>query len=197
MKKINFGNLAILICCAAFLTVASVAQCFGQSNPIITTLPMRSNADQSIIPAGGTMLIRKDDGVFMTMYTANLVPGTVATAWIAVFNTPEACATRPCAASDLSNPGVHGAIIYAGGKIIGTEGTADFGGFRGITDTSGVFGGTVNRVILPLTAEIHLVVRTHGAASTDPAVLSQQLTTFNGGCPPNTCVNIQSSIHRQ
>jgi hypothetical protein len=44
-------------------------------------------------------------------------------------------------------------------------------------------------------AEIHLVVRSHGPASADPAVLQQQLTTFNGGCPPNTCMNVQAAPH--
>jgi hypothetical protein len=197
-KKFIFGRLAILGCCIALFTLASVTHTFGQSNPTITTLPVRVIADQSVVSTGGTMLTRKADGIFMTMYTAGLVPGTVATAWIAVFNTPAGCATNPCTAADMTNPNAHGVLYYGGGKIIGTEGTANFGGFRAVGDTAGVFNGTAGRLILPLTAEIHLVVRTHGAANlSDPNVLSQQLTTFNGGCPPNTCANIQISIHQQ
>ena len=133
----------------------------------------------------------------MTLNTAGLVPGTVATAWIAIFNTPAACATNPCSPPDLANPAVHGGLVYAGGRIIGADGTATFGGFRAVGDTSGIFMGT-RGLILPMTAEIHLAVRTHGAAIlNDPTVLSQQLTTFNGGCPPNPCANLHVSIHQQ
>jgi hypothetical protein len=73
-----------------------------------------------------------------------------------------------------------------------------YGGFRALGDTFGIFGGTfAGGLIFPMTAEIHMVIRTHGTASTDPAVLTQQLTTHDGGCPPNTCSNIQVSIHQQ
>ena len=197
MKKIIFNRLIILGCCAALLTFASVMHTFGQSNPVITTLPVRVIADQSVVPTGGTMLVRTANGVFMTYNTAGLVPGTVATAWFGIFNTPAGCATNPCSPADFANPNAHGALVYGGGRIIGADGTATFGGFRAVGDTAGVFNGTAGRLILPLTAEIHLVVRTHGAASTDPAVLTQQLTTFTGGCPPNTCANLQTSVHQQ
>jgi hypothetical protein len=51
-------------------------------------------------------------------------------------------------------------------------------------------------LVEPFKAEIHLVVRTHGPASGDPAVLQAQLNMFNGGCPPNTCGNVQVSVHQ-
>ncbi len=199
MKKIIFSRFAILGCCIALFTLASVTHTFGQSNsnPTITILPVRVIADQSVVPSGGTMLARKSDGIFMTMHTAGLAPGTVATAWLGIFNTPTGCATNPCTAADFANSNAHGVLYYGGGRIIGTDGTATFGGFRAVGDTTGVFNGTAGRLILPLTAEIHLVVRTHGVASTDPVVLNQQLTTFNGGCPPNTCANVQASVHQQ
>ncbi|MBI3245111.1 MAG: hypothetical protein HYZ50_01245 [Deltaproteobacteria bacterium] len=66
-----------------------------------------------------------------------------------------------------------------------------------VGDTTGVVAGigTGMGLLNAKKAEIHLVVRTHGLASTDPAVLQLQLTTFNGGCPPNTCVNVQVAPH--
>ena len=196
MKKIIFNRLVILGCCAALLTFAPVTHTFGQSNPVITIKPVRVIADQSVVRTGGGMLVRDADGVFMTLNTAGLVPGTVATAWFAIFNTPAACATNPCSPPDLDNPSVHGGLFNAGGRIIGADGSATFGGFRAVGDTTGLERGT-RGLILPLTAEIHLVVRTHGPASTDPLVLSQQLSLFNGGCPPNTCTTIQTSVHQQ
>lgn len=182
----------------ALFTFASVTHTLGQSNPVVTTLPMRVIANQSVIPTSGTMLMRTPTGIFLNYNTAGLVPGTVATSWIAVFNTPAACSTNPCSMPDLSNPATHSAVINTGGKIVGADGTANYGGFRAVGDTFGIFGGTfAGGLIFPMTAEIHMVVRTHGVASTDPTVLSQQLTTLNGGCPPNTCANIHISIHQQ
>ena len=198
MKNIIFNRLVILGCCAAIFTCASAMHTFGQSNPTITTLPMRIIANQSVIPTSGTMLVRTPAGIFLTYNTAGLTPGTVATSWIAVFNTPAACATNPCGMPDFSNPATHSALINTGGKVVGADGTATYGGFRAVGDTFGIFGGTfAGGVIFPMTAEIHMVVRTHGVASTDPAVLTQQLTMLNGGCPPNTCANLHISIHQQ
>jgi hypothetical protein len=144
------------------------------------------------------MLVRTRDNVFATMHTSGLTPGTAVTFWFAFFNNPENCATRPCTAADFANPAVQGSVANAGGKIIGADGAATFGAFRTVGDTTGVFPGLgVGLGLLnPLRAEIHLVTRTHGPALNDPVVLGQQLSTFNGGCPPNTCANIQASIHQ-
>ena len=43
----------------------------------------------------------------------------------------------------------------------------------------------------PLTAEVHAVIRTHGAALDDP---NEQLSTFSGDCNPE-CVNVQATLH--
>ena len=210
MKKIVLSRLTILSCCIALFTLASVTHTIGQirslsptigqssSNPTITTKPIRLISNQSLVPTGGTMLARSSEGIFMNIHTAGLVPGTVATAWIVVFNNPAECATNPCGATDIPNPAVQGLLMNGGGKIVGTDGTANFGGFRTVGDTTGIFGGTAPAgFFFPMTAEIHLVVRTHGAAILNDAnVLNQQLTSFNGGCPPNTCVTIQTSIHQ-
>ena len=205
MKKINFSRLVILSCCIALVTLASVTHTIGQSirgntnnNPIITIQPVLALSNWSPVPTAGTMLARKSDGIFMTLNTAGLVPGTVATAWLGIFNTPAACATNPCTPADMANPATHGSTVYAGGKIIGADGTATFGGFRAVGDTTGIFEGNPLGLILPLTAQIDLVVRTHGAAIlNDPNALNQQLTTFNGGCPPNPCSSIQISVNQQ
>jgi hypothetical protein len=42
-----------------------------------------------------------------------------------------------------------------------------------------------------LGSEIHLVVRDHGPKFPG----NDQLSGFNGGCPPETCVNVQASVH--
>ena len=94
MKNINFNRLTILGCCIALVTLASVTHTIGQSikgstsNPIITIQPFLNISNWSPVPAAGTMLARKSDGIFMTANTAGLVPGTAVTAWFGVFNNP-------------------------------------------------------------------------------------------------------------
>jgi hypothetical protein len=141
-------------------------------------------------------LVRTKDGVGATLHTFGLVPGNAYTLWLAIFNNPKECATNPCSAADLPNPDVQGVVLWGTGQIAGEDGTADFGTFRAVGDTSGQSGlGTVMALEKPLKAEVHLTVRSHGPADLDPAVLQAQLTTFNGGCPPNMCVTVQGAPH--
>lgn len=198
MKKINFNRLAILGCCIALLMLASVTNSLSQTkdSPIISILPVQVISNQSVVPTSGSMLARKSDGVFMTLNSSGLVPGTVATAWFAIFNNPQFCANTPCGPADMNNPMVQGSTVNGGGRIVGNDGTASFSGFRAVGDTTGIFSGP--GLLNPLTAEIHLVTRTHGTAFSlqfHPDLLAQQLTMFNGGCPPNPCASIYISRH--
>lgn len=220
-KKTISSRITLFSCClalAVWMTAASTAgQSYNQSarvtatqdfgfpwwrpnpEPRISIAPVLNFSDHSVVPATGTTLTRTRDSVFATMHTAGLTPGTAVTLWWAFFNNPHNCATRPCTPADLSNPAVAGSVVSAGGKIIGADGAATYGAFRTVGDTTGVFAGlsTVQGLLDPLRAEIHLVTRTHGPAIlNDPVVLGQQLSLFNGGCPPNTCANLQASIHQ-
>lgn len=107
--------------------------------------------------AAGSQLIRKNDSVFMTLNTRALTPGTVYTVWFGIFNTPAACATRPCTGADFANPAVHGSRVNGGGRIIGADGAASYGSFLAVGDTTFAFDGP--GLLLPMEAEIHLVVR--------------------------------------
>ena len=148
---------------------------------------------------GGTILVRTRDGVFASIHAAGLAEGTAVTGWFGIFQNAEFCATDPCSAADLTNPAVEGSVLNMGGRVVGADGAVDIGAFRAVGDTTASGGppGTPNVGILrPFKAEIHLVIRTHGPASTDPAVLLQQMRMFNGGCPPNTCANLMASVHK-
>lgn len=149
----------------------------------------------TVIPYAGSMLVREKEGIYVDFTTSGLTPGTVATLWLAIFNFPENCRSNPCTPSDIfNNPNVNGSLLASGGRIVGPDGTANFAAFRGILDATGAFVGP--GLWDARRAEIHLVVRTHGMASSDPAILQQQLNTFNGGCPPNACSNLQVAIHK-
>lgn len=145
-----------------------------------------------VVPASGSMLLRARHGVFMTLHTSGLEPGTVATVWWVFFNNPSACATSPCSGADLMNPQVHSSRVNVAGRIVGADGTAAYASFLAVGDTTGAFDGP--GLLDSRRAEIHLAVRTHGPALSG-SMLMAQLTLFNGGCPPNTCANVQSSIH--
>lgn len=150
-------------------------------------------------PGTGSILVRTNEGVGATLHTFGLVPGNAYTLWLGIFNNPKKCATTPCAGPvDLPNPDVQGVVLWGSGQIAGEDGTADFGTFRAVGDTSGkAVGppGTAEALERPFKAEIHLVVRSHGPVI--PGMLNEQLTTFNGGCPPNTCMNVQFAPHQR
>jgi len=150
-----------------------------------------------VIPGTGSILVRTKGGVGMTLHAFGLTPGNVYTVWWAVFNNPKECATTPCTVADLPNPFVRAVLLWGSGQIAAEDGTADFGAYRAVQDpTASVLVGSAMALEEPLKAEIHLVVRSHGAADPDPAVLQAQLSTFNGGCPPNTCQNVQTAPHQ-
>jgi hypothetical protein len=212
MNRLVYGRVAILSCLiilapAMLVSTSNAQDASGQNlhidaanngaseKPRISVSPLLTFSGQALIPAGGSMLARSSDGVYMSLHAAGLTPGTVATAWWVFFNNPKKCATTPCSVADLSNPEVQPSLVNATGRIVGADGTADFGAFKAEGDTTGAFTGP--GLLNAKKAEIHFVVRTHGPAiSDDPQTLAQQLSMFNGGCPPNTCANLQVSIHQ-
>lgn len=169
--------------------------------PRATTEPFVVAGTGTVVPQSGSMLVRTNDSIFATLHSSGLVEGTVVTGWFGIFNRPQHCATRPCTAADLANALVRGSVLNFAGRVIGRDGSISIGAFRAVGDMTGAAPSPPNPVpnpglLRPLSAEIHLVLRTHGEASMDPVVLREQLTTFNGGCPPNMCANVQASIHR-
>jgi hypothetical protein len=145
----------------------------------------------TVIPGTGSILVRTKDGVGATLHTFGLVPGNAYTLWVAVFNNPKECVTNPCTAADVPNPDVQAVILWGTGQIAGEDGTVDFGAFRAVGDTSGSAGlGTATALERPLKAEIHLVVRSHGPADLDPAVLQESSARLTAGVrpiPARTC----------
>jgi hypothetical protein len=202
MRQRTSGRAAALtVVVVATIWLAPIAS--GQGNnqggtqqPRTTVAPLLRFGDLSVVPGGGSTLTRTRDGVYMSLHAADLAPGTVVTAWWVFFNNPKKCNTSPCTPDDLfNNPEAEGSLVNATGRVVGADGTADYGAFIAVGDTTGAFLGS--GLTNPLKAEIHLVTRSHGPALLgDAEQLRQQLTTFNGGCPPNTCANLQASIHQ-
>ena len=188
-------GFATIILLAGTLLVPGALPAQADS-PKTTIEPLLLIPSGAVAPGTGSILVRTEEGVGATLHAFGLVPGNVYTLWWAIFNNPKKCATDPCTPADLSNPDVQGVMFSGSGQIAGEDGTADFGAFRAVGDPSGKVEGTAEALEKPFKAQIHLAVRSHGPASADPTVLQQQLTTFNGGCPPNPCTTVQFAPHQ-
>jgi hypothetical protein len=190
------------LCIAALAALTALTPASGKvpaggipadnSSEKISIRAVRVMATGAVQQGAGSQLTRDKDGIFGIISTKGLNPGWVYTAWFGIFNSPDQCATRPCSGADFANPAVMGSRVNFGGKLIGPDGSAVYGGFLGLGDTTAAFDGP--GLLDPKHAEIHMVIRSHGPALMGTAFMDQ-LSMFNGGCPPNTCVNVQSSVH--
>jgi hypothetical protein len=202
MKHSLLRRSAIVSLCivSTMLVIAANAAAQGErnNNPKISSHQVLALSNGAVVPAAGSTVFRTATGVYFDFHTSSLTPGHAVTEWLAVFNNPEFCATDPCTPADFANPAVDATMFTSGGVVVGPDGKAVFGGYRAVGDLAGARPnfGTGHGLVKPMTAEIQLVARTHGMANlADPAVLEQQLTVFSGGCPPNTCISLQISIH--
>jgi hypothetical protein len=162
---------------------------------------------------GSSTLLRTRQGVSFDLQTSSLTRDEVVTLWMVVFNNPEHC-DGGCDIPDFFNPAVQADALYAGGRVIGGSGTANYAGHRNVGDSSGsIFpawlGLPAYGIIDSHKAEIHFVVHTHGPKI--PGLVGEMLHTFNAGCAPefmeipvpeelgthgpNTCEDVQFTVH--
>jgi hypothetical protein len=132
---------------------------------------------------GTATLTRTKEGISYEIYTSGLEPGTY-TAWTVIFNNPEGC-DGPCNGPDLDSPNVNGSVVYGTGHIVGSDGIGNFRATlaRGVPPAGvsvNVPHGTAYGLEDPMKAEIHLVLRAHGAPQN--GLTHSQLTAFGGGC---------------
>jgi hypothetical protein len=186
-------------------------------------LTARSSATQDVSPAlqdvspvglwmspavvGGawSKLVRNDNGVGVTVHTSGLVPGSADTVWWVFFNNPSACLHgmfgARCGLGDvLSNPASLPSVQFAAGHVIGGDGVGNYGAYfsAGATPDCAGFGLPCNGLLDARTADVHVVIRSHGDAI--PGLVAEQISSFNGGCLPGEpnvgqCQNVQDSVH--
>lgn len=166
---------------------------------------------------GTATLTRTNSGVSMRMSTtvggqlfdlpfdtsgldASWEVGDASTNWFVLFNYPGYC-TDPCGEDDViaaifdpaGEGGPAGASVhYAAGHVAGSSSWHSAGSLRE-GDTSGMLFG------LPLqdalTAEVHVVARSHGPMATiPPGERGYALNSVDGGCGTNTCGDAQAAI---
>lgn len=193
-------------------TVAQQSEGVQMTMAGVTTHP--SQGDVVTITEGSAMLLTTADGATMTFHTVGLEPNHVYTAWWAIINNPEACASSPCVGSDiLGNTAlVQAEVVYGDGIIVKDDGVGDFAGHLNSGDLPRGWMG--NGFTNPLGAEIQIVINDHGPLIADD--VSSMINSYRGGCTdeslpppfpdtakadglpgPNTCRLIQTTIFQQ
>src|SRR5262249_30343107 len=135
------------------------------------TVNMEAFGTRALVAPGvaTSTLVRNDNGVGVTIHTVGLPAGTADTVWWVIFNNPSACnhgmGGLRCGAADVLVPAVMASVQFATGHIIGPDGVGDYGAYLRQGDTSGCAspGLPCNGLVSARSADVHLVVRTHGA----------------------------------
>lgn len=205
-SKRSFLVVSVTLVCASVLCAILYAQGLdgrqsaNSSNSFssLHTLPPPLTAANAIANSS-SVLIRNRNGVWYYITTVGLVPNGPYTNWWVIFNHPEFCSAPGCGAKDFpqngGNPNVQASVLWATGRVADANGQ---GTFSAHLTADGSAPGEVRfgPALLNPRAEIHIVVRSHGQASTDPATLQLQLTTFGGGCSTsNPCMDQQAVQH--
>jgi hypothetical protein len=203
----SFGLLLI-----AVILLETTFQVRAQEGPKETfqIMPLSTAMSPVVDSATGAVrLNRTRNEIWGSVHVTDLNPNSAFTIWAAVFNRPEGCATNPagpvhCSAADfppVPNP-ARASAFNIGAFVTDDSGTANVNvHIRAGTPPDGTsvlwgVGGLNDNGVTPglhpgngFGAEVHVVIRAHGAII--PSAITAQLSTFNGGCPPNACGNIQ------
>lgn len=187
----------------------------AEDDPYTSTTTVHLFSDASEVDGAWSKLTRFDSGVKMTLHTAELPAGDVVTAWWVVFNSPENCSDNACGEDDIflfeddemvidDNGAVLNAeqieaadisLLGATGNVIDEDGNGHFSAWLNTGENPSIVFG--NALVNPTSAEIHIVLRTHGQM--DEELLDDQITEFNGGCsaefPNEPCLDIQFAVH--
>ena len=139
-----------------------------------TTSDVTLLADPSV-EVGTSTLTRTQSGISFSLETSGLEAGHAVTVWWMVVN---------------PDGGV--AVLYAAGHVIDDSGTAEFGGYLQVGDSTGYVMGDDTTLEDALQATVFLVIRDHGPAN--PRTVNAQIHTFKA-CN-TSCTDLQISEHQ-
>lgn len=125
-------------------------------------------------------LTRSDGGVSFDIATESLQPNHAYTIWLVMVNEPTACSKQPCPAPDiLQNPASDSQVVFGAGAVADANGKATFKGEakKGPLPDGWLAGGELKK---PLTAEVSLVVNSHGPVI--EGYMPDMTQTYRAGC---------------
>ena len=183
-------NSVIVAAIAAGLLLMATGSANAQSQ--IQFSNMHDFVTGTDLPGAG-ILERTKNTASLNLALQGLDTDAAYTTWWVVFNNPENCAALPCGLDDLGDPAVEASVLWATGFVTGADGTANVSAHldaRSAADGASVlFGPRLNQGN-GFDAEIHVIVRTHGAAIA--GATAGQISTVDGSCGVNTCDDQQA-----
>lgn len=151
------------------------------------------------VPGAFSVLMRNDGGVAVRVHSRALAKGAY-TMWWVIFNHPEHCDVPfACGPDDFpflgGDPAVKVSIQFATGFIVPSNNgkvRADAGLATGEVTKNLIPGNTLEE---PMGAEVHVVLRTHGAVDLDNVHL--QISEFDDGSAQCVaeCLDLQAAVH--
>ena len=211
----RLGAVSALLAVFAFGNASNIG---ANAEGMETETTVHFFEDASEVKDGAAVLTRLKNGAAMRLSTVNLTPKDAVTIWWVVFNEPTMCSDNECGENDIFNldadgefilnddgsPPINGAgveaadisILRADGHVIDSTGAALFRASLASGDASeAIVGGGLQK---PMTAEVHLVVRTHGPAIAGK--VDSMIYEFNGGCegafPNPPCSDVQFAVFK-
>lgn len=204
--------LAVFAILAGLVGMASVSDAKPAVHQSVDVIRIDSQPNE-----GTATLVRTNSTVRMTMSTtvggqlfqlpqgtpleADWEVGDATTNWFVVFSNPDGC-TDPCGEDDVfagaTDPDGEGgpaqaSVHYAAGHVAGSSSWHSAGSLRE-GDTSGMVFPSVP-LQDAMTAEVHIIARSHGPAATlPPGELGNALNSIDGGCGTNICGDAQAAI---
>ncbi|MCI0437006.1 MAG: hypothetical protein L0271_25710 [Gemmatimonadetes bacterium] len=169
----------------------------GGASPVIEVeVPIADIAGQGL--SGTVKLTRTSQGLWADVEVDGLVAGLAYSVWWAIFNNPQQCIDG-CDSFDLRNIIQAQGSLVNGGGFVGTGSTITHTAHLARHDPAGysVEAGDPRGIRNPYGAEVHIVIRNHGAAEADPGDLAQQVGTFGMFCNlaiPGGCRNEGASV---
>jgi len=184
MRKNKLLPVALLPALLAGLLVQTERA--AADTPVTTSSPVQA-FDASGKPAGDAVgssrLVRDDTGLSFEITTSRLAPLNIYTVWWMVSAPNGQLLFMGNAGAGLALP--NGSASFAGHLSVGILPAAD-GKTVIVTSPGTAFDN-------PRGVTVTFVIREHGPIILDRLV--EQLTTINGGSPPNNCRDVQTSMH--
>ena len=207
-QSLRWTVLSLLLGAICLLGISPSAQAQAPETLQVTQL-LKLGTPPPVPALGAARLTRARNALGVTVHASDLDAHTAYTVWIVVFNRPSACTTNPagavrCGGPDLAlTPNLADASAFnVGAFITDGEGTANVSiDVRSGLPPDGAAvlfgeGGIIDNGVQPglragngFGAEVHFIIREHGDLL--PHAIADQLSAFNGGCPPNACANAQ------